>query len=55
MSMQIYDVMSIWWACVLRIRFMRMLIYVILRGLRLVKEWNAIINLENDMVKNFKT
>jgi len=33
---------------------MRMLIYVILRGLCLVNEWNVIINLQNDMVKNIQ-
>jgi len=31
-----------------------MLIYVILRGLCLVNEWNAIINLQNDMVINIQ-
>ena len=31
-----------------------MLIYVILRGLCLVNEWNVIINLQNDMVKNIQ-
>jgi hypothetical protein len=31
---------------------MEILIYVILRGLCLINEWNAIINLQNDMVKN---
>jgi hypothetical protein len=29
-----------------------MLIYIILRGLCFVSEWNAIVNLHNDMVKN---
>jgi hypothetical protein len=33
---------------------MGMLIYVILRGLCLVNEWNVIINLQNDMVKNIQ-
>ena len=33
---------------------MGMLIYVILRGLCLVNEWNTIINLHNDMVKNIQ-
>jgi hypothetical protein len=40
------------WACVLRICFIGMLIYVILRGLCIVNEWNTIINMQNDMVKN---
>jgi hypothetical protein len=31
-----------------------MLIYVILCGLCLVNEWNAIINLQNDIVKNIQ-
>jgi hypothetical protein len=31
-----------------------MLIYVILLGLCLVNEWNVIINLQNDMVKNIQ-
>ena len=40
------------WARVFRICFMIMLIYIIiLCGLCLVNEWNAIINLQNDMVK----
>jgi hypothetical protein len=34
---------------------MGILIYIILYGLRLVNEWNAIINLQNDMVKKSKT
>jgi hypothetical protein len=33
---------------------MTMLIYVIIRGLCLVNEWNAIINLQNDMVKSIQ-
>jgi hypothetical protein len=33
---------------------MRMLIYVILRGLCFINEWNAIINLQNNMVKNIQ-
>jgi hypothetical protein len=33
---------------------MRILIYIILRGLCLVNKWNAIINLQNDMVKNIQ-
>jgi len=33
---------------------MGMLIYVILHGLYLINEWNAIINLQNDMVKNIQ-
>jgi hypothetical protein len=40
------------WAHVLKICFMGMLIYVILRGLCLVNEWNVIINLQDNMVKN---
>jgi len=31
---------------------MEILIYIILCGLCLVNEWNVIINLQNDMVKN---
>jgi hypothetical protein len=34
---------------------MGILIYIILYGLRLVNEWNANINLQNDMVKKSKT
>jgi hypothetical protein len=33
---------------------MGILIYIILRGLCLVNEWNAIINMHNDMVKNIQ-
>jgi hypothetical protein len=33
---------------------MGMLIYVILRGLCFINEWNVIINLQNDMVKNIQ-
>jgi len=33
---------------------MGILIYIILRGLSLVNEWKAIINLQNDMVKNIQ-
>jgi len=33
---------------------MRMLICIILYGLCLVNEWNAIINLQNDMVKKIQ-
>ena len=40
------------WAHVLRICFLGMLIYDILCGFCLVNEWNVIINLQNDMVKN---
>jgi hypothetical protein len=32
---------------------MKMLIYVILHGVYLINEWNAIINLQNDMVKKY--
>jgi hypothetical protein len=59
MSMSIWCNVNLWvWKycimsmCILRIRFMRMLISVILLGLCLVNEWNAIINLQNKMVKN---
>jgi len=34
---------------------MGMLIYDILYGFCLVNEWNVIINLQNDMVKKFRT
>jgi hypothetical protein len=33
---------------------MGILIYIILCGLCLLNEWNAIINLQNDMVKNIQ-
>jgi len=56
-----YDVMQTYeyenivlWACVSRIHFIRMLISVILCGWCLVNEWNVIINLQNDMVKNIQ-
>jgi len=32
---------------------MKMLIYVILHGVYLINEWNAIIDLQNDMVKKY--
>jgi hypothetical protein len=60
MSMSIWYNVNLWyeniilWACVLRIRFIGMLNYVILRGLCLINEWNIFINLQNDMVKNIQ-
>jgi hypothetical protein len=42
------------WARVLRICLLGILIYIILRELCLINEWNAIINLQNDIVKNIQ-
>jgi len=60
MSMSIWCNVNLWvwkiilWECVLRIYFMGMLTYVILRRLCLVNEQNTMINMKNNMVKNIQ-